>query len=272
MKSIPLGKKIKTTSIYNPGLLFPISRKEYRDKINIKNIYFNGYDIWNAYELSWLSNNGKPEVRILQIVYSSNSDFIIESKSLKLYLNSFNMSKFSTENEVKEVITKDLNKILKTSFLQIKLSDINKKIKYSKIPDKLLLDNLDIKTDSYEINKLLLKKNKNKETTIERFSNLLRTNCPVTNQPDWATIFIKYRSNYFLEDVSLLKYIISFREHSDFHESCCERIFNDIYLIINPLFLIVKCFYTRRGGIDINPARFYGINPDNEFDFHYLRQ
>lgn len=272
MKSIPLGKKIKNGSVYNPKLLFPILRKDYRDRINIKDIYFNGYDIWNSYELSWLSNNGKPEVRILQIIYSSDSEYIVESKSLKLYLNSFNMTKFSNENKVIKIIENDLNKILKTPFLQIKLFDVYKKIKYSKIPKKMLLDNLDIKTDSYKLNKFLLKKYQKKEAILKRFSNLLRTNCPVTNQPDWATIFIKYKSNYILDDNSLLKYIISFREHSDFHESCCEKIFNDIYVTINPIFLIVKCFYTRRGGIDINPTRFYGINPDKEFNFHYWRQ
>ncbi len=272
MNSIPLGKNIKISNTYNPHVLFPISRADYRDKINIKKIFFDGYDIWNAYELSWLNKFGKPEARIIQIIYSCKSLNIIESKSLKLYLFSFNMTKFSNENKVKDTIFNDLNKILKTPILKIELFKYNKKIKYTNIKNKLLLDHIHVKTNSYKIDKSLLKKEKHNGKTLERYSNLLRTNCPVTNQPDWATVYIKYKSQYKINDISLLKYIISYRNHSDFHESCCERIFNDIYSTIDPKLLIVKCIYTRRGGIDINPARFFGVKPDTNFNIHYWRQ
>ena len=129
MKSIPLGKKIKLSLIYNPKLLFPILRKTCREKLGIYDLFFDGYDLWNAYELSWLDNFGKPEVRIVQIIYSCKSKYIVESKSLKLYFTSFNMTKFSDENEVKKTILNDLNKILKTSSLKINLFKYNKKIK-----------------------------------------------------------------------------------------------------------------------------------------------
>jgi 7-cyano-7-deazaguanine reductase len=272
MKSIPLGKTIKPSFHYNPKLLFPIQRDKSRKSLDINDNVFNGYDTWNIYELSWLNNLGKPEVRIVQIVYSCKSKNIVESKSLKLYFSSFNMTRFTDENEVKKIIEKDLNKILETLFLKVNIFKYNKKIIYSKIPKNLLIDDIPIKIKSYKVNSSLLKINNNNNKIVERYSNLLRTNCPITNQPDWATVYIKYKSNYKLDDKSLLSYIISYREHSDFHESCCERIFNDIYSIINPSLLIVKCFYTRRGGIDINPARFFGIKPDNNFDLHYWRQ
>ena len=272
MKSMPLGKTIKLSLNYNPELLLPIPRKSNREKSGINDSLFDGYDIWNVYELSWLDNFGKPEVRIIKIIYSCKSKYIVESKSLKLYLTSFNMTKFSNEDEVKKTITNDLNKILETPLLKIFFYEYNTKIKYSKIPKKLLLDNLSVNIKSYKVDKSLLKKSKNKKKIIERYSHLIRSNCPITNQPDWATIYIKYKSNYKIEDKSLLEYIISYRNHPDFHESCCERIFHDIYSTINPSLLIVKCFYTRRGGIDINPARFHGILPDNKYNFHYWRQ
>ena len=167
---------------------------------------------------------------------------------------------------------KDLSKILEASFVDVLFFPYNKKVKYSQIPKKLLLDNLDLKIEDYNASSKILKVEKKNKGIIERYSNLLRSKCPITGQPDWATVYIKYRSRYVIEDSLLLKYIISYREHADYHESCCEKIFNDLYLILSPKILVVKCFYTRRGGIDINPIRYFGEEPDLNFDFHYWRQ
>jgi len=270
MKSIPLGKKIKVITEYDPALLFSIPREIQRKKNKIT-ADFKGFDIWNIYELSWLNLNGKPECRILQMIYSCDSQNIVESKSLKLYLYSFSMTKFINEADVKKVIINDLKKVLNEEPI-INLYNYNKKISYSKIPAGRLLDNNYIETNIYKPDISLLRKLKNNSKTIVRYSNLLKTNCPITNQPDWATIYIKYKSEYIIEDESLLKYIISFRTHNDFHENTCERIFQDIFTFINPYFLIIKCFYTRRGGIDINPIRFIGKKIKIPLNFHYWRQ
>ena len=272
MKSIPLGKKTEFKSLYDPELLFSISREDVRKQNNI-NLIFKGYDVWNVYELSWLDKKGKPEVRIVRIIYSSDSKNIVESKSLKLYLGSFAMTKFENESEAAEKIKKDLSKILETPYLKITLMKYDKhNLRITKIPNKQLLDTLSIKTETYKINKLFLKKELYNGKIIERYSNLLKTNCPITNQPDWATIYLRYKAKFKITDESLLKYIISYRNHSDFHEATCERVFNDIYEVLNPELLTVKCFYTRRGGIDISPLRYYGEEPDMKFDFHYWRQ
>ena len=147
MNSNPLGRLINLKTSYDPSLLFSISRESQREKNKTYKIEFNGYDIWNAYELSWLNKKGRPETRIARIIYSSDSKNIVESKSLKLYLTSFCMTKFIDEKEVTNIIKEDLSKILKTPFIEVFLYHYTKKIKYSKIPKKLLLDELDIKTN-----------------------------------------------------------------------------------------------------------------------------
>jgi len=271
MNQNPLGKKTDYKSEYDPGLLFSIPRQTQRENNNISNIYFKGYDVWNAYEFSWLDLNGKPIVKILQVIYNSDSPNIVESKSLKLYLNSFSMTKFNNETEVLNIIKNDLSKIINS--LNIYLKFINKNIKIKTISEKKLLDNQEIKVNIYEpdISILKIKKNSNAKT-IERYTDLFRSNCPITNQPDWATLYIRYKSKHTLTDESLLRYIISYRNHSDYHESCCEKIFHELYSLLLPEILIVSCFFTRRGGIDINPTRFYGINKLKTSSLRYWRQ
>ncbi len=271
MKKNPLGMDIKIKNKYNPSILFPISRKILREKNKI-NINFTGFDIWNCYEFSYLNKNGKPENKIIRIIYPYSSENIVESKSLKLYLFSFTMTKFKNEEEVIKIIRMDLMRILKTDSIEISVLNYDNKIKYFIIPKDKLLDNINIKINTYLLNPSLLKTIKQNKSAVERYSNLLKTNCPVTNQPDWATLYIKYISDKKIGDSSLLKYIISFRNHAEYHESCCEKIFSDIYNILNPEILIVKCFYTRRGGIEINPCRFYGTKPDENNNFHFWRQ
>lgn len=269
----PLGKKTEYKPFYDPSLLYPISRKINRESNHIDSSKFDGYDIWNCYELSWLNKNGKPEVGRVRIVYPSSSGCIVESKSLKLYLGSFIMSVFGGKDEVAAVIKKDLSFILQAGFVFVDIFDYKDKCTVVDMPDCLLIDNIDVVCRDYKINKNLLVFSKSNGMVCKKvYSNLLKTNCPITGQPDWATVYIEYRGDIFVSDDSLLKYIVSYREHGDYHEACCEKIFTDLYNGLNPVELVVKCFFTRRGGIDINPCRFFGKLPDGIYSEKYWRQ
>lgn len=224
---------------------------------------FYGYDLWNCYELSWLNPSGKPEVRILEFAISAASEYIVESKSLKLYLNSFNNTKFASQQEVTQTIKADLEECLGAIvFLSIKHLEEYTEQKLG-IFKGVHLDQFDIAIDNFEIKEHLPRlaaalsdKKLGQTLEIEEFlySNLLKSNCPVTNQPDWASIQIHYRGPV-MDHKSLLAYIVSFRNHNEFHEHCIERIFCDLLEHCRPSQLTVYGRYTRRGGIDINPIR-----------------
>ncbi|MBP7901320.1 MAG: NADPH-dependent 7-cyano-7-deazaguanine reductase QueF [Spirochaetes bacterium] len=268
-----LGNKTSFDLEYSPQILFPIDRSAARKKNGINNELFHGYDVWNAYEFSFLNERGKPENRILRLVYPSDSKNIIESKSLKLYLGSFAMMRFTDEADVKTTLINDLSEAVVSNSLSLELikhNEINSEI--SKIEDAFLLDELDANIEVYDYDPSLLEtEDSSTGITTKAYSNMLRSLCPVTGQPDWATVYIEYVSDKKITGLSLLKYIISYRKHQDFHESCCEKIFSDIYGTLNPLSLCVTAFYTRRGGIDINPCRFSGMK-NEKYDFRYWRQ
>lgn len=271
MENNPLGKDIKVKFQYDPYLLFFISREEQRKKREINTKVF-GYDVWNIYELSWLNKKGKPEVRRMRLSYSCNSEMIVESKSLKLYLTSFAMTKFSDENEVMSIIKNDLSKGLNSEYLDIKFYDWNETFKYTKIKKRENIDSLDLSIDTYKRDKsILITKDEKKKKKVTYLSNLLKTNCPITGQPDWATVVVECMSDKVLDKSSLLKYIVSFREEKDYHETCAELIFSDIYNITKAEHLVVKCHYTRRGGIDINPIRSTKQIKDKDLS-HFFRQ
>ncbi len=258
MSEILLGKDVKYKDFYDNSLLFPIKRSLNRNKIITQpELPFNGYDLWNCYELSWLNLKGKPEVRILHFVISANSEYLIESKSIKLYLNSFNNTKFTNEIEVLGLITKDLSSVSGSS-VEVSMHTLDY---YQKQPLSLfegtLLDEIDVEIFDYEVNSDLLKIDFNStDNVIEEtlYSNLLKSNCLVTNQPDWASVQIKYKGRK-INHASLLKYLISYRNHNGFHEDCIEHIFIDILENCNPQELTIYAKYTRRGGVDINPFR-----------------
>lgn len=258
MSEILLGKAVEYKSNYDNSLLFPIKRSLARDKLNIKSgkLPFNGYDLWNGYEVSWLNSKGKPEVRIVHFIVPANSEYLIESKSIKLYLNSFNNNKFNSEEEVYNLIKSDLS----SASLSEILLEMNKLEFYQNKPIKTfegtLLDDLDIEISDYEVNSNLLHLSSENKGSVkeELYSNLLKSNCLVTGQPDWASIKIKY-SGSKIDHESLLKYMISYRNHNGFHEDCVESIFLDILRICMPDELTVYAKYTRRGGVDINPFR-----------------
>lgn len=273
MNDNPLGKATEYKASYDASLLFPIPRAVARDQIGIEASLFCGHDIWNCHELGWLNARGKPLVRRLRLVYSADSRCIVESKSLKLYLGSFLMSRFADEAEVQATIERDLAAILDARQLLVALVDWPEPIRQDPIDPSGLIDDLDVACDRYDLDASLLVAEDSAELVEQRLvSNLLKTNCPITNQPDWATVSIRYRGKKTLDKAALLKYLVSYREHGDYHEVCCENIFSDLLTALEPEMLAVKCFFTRRGGIDINPCRFYGMAPDSDFDERYWRQ
>lgn len=264
LNEAPLGKKSTYIAQYQPDLLFPIPREAKRAEIGIEGevLPFHGVDIWNAYELSWLNSQGKPEIAAAEIFVPCQSSHLIESKSLKLYFNSFNNTRFSDWDSVKQVIAQDLSKAASAP-VAINL------LPMSKATDKIYnhfngtsLDGLDVSCDTYQPQPDYLV-TEEEVVTETLFSDLLKSNCLVTGQPDWASVQIAYTGSR-INHAGLLKYLISFRNHDEFHEQCVERIFMDISRRCRPEKLLVYARYTRRGGIDINPYRAnYPVSMDN---------
>ena len=262
----PLGKTSAYQTHYAPELLFPIPRQQKRDELALTGtLPFFGVDIWNAYELSWLNMRGKPQVAIATISAPADSPNIIESKSFKLYLNSFNQTRLANEEALLALLREDLsNGFGAPVHIVLTQPEGFEKIKMGEL-DGLLLDRLDIDVDSYSPAPHLLRAVPDEAPVSETLvSHLLKSNCLVTGQPDWASVQIKYVGPQ-IEQEGLLRYLIGFREHNEFHEQCVERIFVDILRQCAPQKLAVYARYTRRGGLDINPWRsnFSGPPPAN---------
>lgn len=258
-----LGKKSEYESNYNPSKLFAIPRKIKRDELGIQGaLPFVGYDIWNHYEVSWLNEKGKPQVGVAEISYSCDSKYIIESKSMKLYFNTLNNSKFKDIDYVQQLIENDISLKIDAKAI-VKISPLNAlKIDTFNILKGKNIDSLDVTIDDYTVNSNHLVTNEH-HVEEEVCSDLLKSNCLITNQPDWGSIKIAYTGKQINHE-GLLKYIISFRNHNEFHEQCVERIFLDIQRKCSPQKLMVQARYTRRGGLDINPVRSsYPIRPEN---------
>lgn len=269
--NIPLGKEVSYVSTYTPELLFPVPRKLNREDIGVHGtLPFSGVDIWNAYEVSWLEKSGKPQVAIAEIVVPADSPNIIESKSFKLYLNSFNQTEFSSSEAVVQVMRDDLSKVVQSEVhITFRLPGAFPKYRLSE-PEGICLDSLKIQTDSYSYNPVTLRC-KSEQVQECVYSNLLRSNCPVTGQPDWGTVIISYTGR-LISHSGILRYIISFREHTGFHESCVEQIFVDLMQHCNPEKLSVYARFTRRGGLDINPFRSTAESVDLPDNFRTARQ
>lgn len=251
-----LGKKTDYDTTYNPGRLFPIPRAGKRAEmgINPAQLPFYGFDIWNHYEVSWLNSKGKPVVAIAQIVYDAETHNIIESKSLKLYFNSLNQMKIESIDQLENLIMQDLSDCVGGP-VHVTLQTFNntKLIHDLSQFEGECLDELDIECSVYHVEpKFLVASNEIVSETL--YSDLLKSNCLVTNQPDWGSVQIAYTGNKIHHE-GLLKYLISFRMHNEFHEQCIERIFVDIMTYCAPQKLTVYGRYTRRGGLDINPYR-----------------
>jgi len=255
MTELELGKKSAYDPRYNPDKLFPISRKLKRDEIQVPEVLpFKGYDLWNHYEVSWLNASGKPIVALAQIVYDCSTPNIIESKSMKLYFNSFNNTRFGSLAEVQALMCSDLT-LRVGGAVTVTLTELHE-LAPSELQPRLggvNLDDLDIACHIYQPAPELLK---TEDEIVDEVlsSNLLKSNCLVTYQPDWGSVEIRY-SGHRINHAALLQYIVSFRDHNEFHEQCIERIFMDILRQCQPLVLTVVGRYTRRGGLDINPVR-----------------
>lgn len=256
---------------YSPETLYPIARSMGRDAIGWHADKLTvGIDWWQAFEISWLNLQGISQVAMARFSIPASSPFIVESKSLKLYLNSINFTEFASWNDVQALIAKDLSACLQAE-VQVKLFALNDaaslliaqptgiciddalanstgKIALTEHPDASLLSN-----DETEASSEILANNSNQPYVFH--SNLLRSNCPVTNQPDWGTLAVSITTDKTVNNANMLRYILSFRLHNGFHEQCVEQIFADLSEHYEPSELMVRAWYTRRGGIDINPCR-----------------
>ncbi|WP_118800411.1 NADPH-dependent 7-cyano-7-deazaguanine reductase QueF [Haemophilus haemolyticus] len=257
LKSLKLGQKTEYASQYDRTLLQPVPRALNRDGLGItQNQPFTiGADIWTAYEISWLNEKGLPQVAIADIYLDYQSQNLIESKSFKLYLNSFNQSKFADVNAVQQTMQRDLSECAQGD-VKVRLNPVA--VYDSQKIDHLhgdCIDEQDIEITSYEFNADWLKDCVSDQIVEEKLvSHLLKSNCLITNQPDWGTLHIHYVGKKINHE-KLLRYVVSFRQHNEFHEQCVERIFCDLMHYAKPEKLTVYARYTRRGGLDINPFR-----------------
>ena len=249
-----LGKKTKGSADYSADLLFPVPRADKRKLLGINDkLPFQGVDIWHAYEVSWLNDKGKPQIALAEFTIPCNSQNLIESKSFKLYLNSFNLAKFPSVNVIEETITRDISAALgKPAKVKLILPHTFANLQLQELTGNNI-DDYDITIDTYQPDATLLYTTPSKVTET-LVSNLLKSNCPMTDQPDWGSVQIHYSGNK-IDAEGLLRYIISFRKYNEFHEQCVERIFTDIMQRCKPEKLSVFACYTRRGGLDINPFR-----------------
>lgn len=254
----PLGKAAAYRDTYAPELLFPIARAQQRREIGLTDgtlLPFMGADLWTAFEFSWLNRRGKPQLALAHVTVPCESPNIVESKSFKLYLNSFTMTAFDDAESVKSRLVEDLSAatgahvgvrlVGPDGFDQEQMAEL----------DGLSLDRLDIDCTHYRPAPDLLKVDAGEAPVSEVLtSRLLKSNCLVTGQPDWGSVQIGY-TGHPIDQEGLLRYLVSFRQHNEFHEHCVERIFMDLWTRCRPTRLQVYARYTRRGGLDINPFR-----------------
>ena len=258
----PLGKASAYADQYDPTLLFPLPREPKRREIGIQgSVPFLGADLWTAFELSWLNLKGKPQVAIAHITIPCESTHIVESKSFKLYLNSFNNTRLDSADEVRERLRNDLSAaIWHSGPVHAKagvrlLTPVLFDCEPVKELEGLSIDRLDVECSIYQPDPGLLTAALDEQPVTETLtSDLLKSNCLVTGQPDWGSVMISYTGPQ-IDQAGLLQYIVSYRNHNEFHEQCVERIYMDIMTRCKPAKLMVYARYTRRGGLDINPWR-----------------
>ncbi len=264
--STVLGKSTDYVDTYNPSLLYPISRKLGREDIGVYD--FEGFDLWRLYEITWLSPTGLPQLAVGTLKVPATSPNIVESKSLKLYVGSFTQSTFASIKDVEDQMTKDISDVVGAQ-VEVTLSDVDTPADDMLIlrPDTVPVEKKysDTVCTDYDVNAHLLDATEQKvkgeiQTVV---SNLLRSRCPVTGQPDHASVIVRVKADKALSEEAFLKYVVSFRHHQGFHEQCCEQIFTDLKRLLAPEFLEVKCCFTRRGGIDISPVRALGVDVAN---------
>ncbi len=257
-----LGKAVVYTDRYDPSLLFPLPRADKRAELGLKGaLPFFGADLWTAFELSWLTPRGKPQVAIAQFTVPCETPNIVESKSFKLYLGSFSSTRLGPADEVRDRLRADTSEAVwrgasaaSSVGVRLVLADAFERETVEEL-EGVNLDRLDIDCDRYTPAPELLSAAFDEQPVQETLvSHLLKSNCPVTGQPDWGSVQVRY-SGPQIDQGQLLRYIVSFRHHTEFHEQCVERMFMDIRERCRPVRLSVLARYTRRGGLDINPFR-----------------
>lgn len=277
--TIPLGKQTAYPATYDAGQLYPVARASKRAELGLKTeLPFIGEDLWNGYEISWLNPKGKPLAALGQFRFPCTSASIVESKSFKLYLNSFNQSRFESCAQVAELMEQDLSSATGASVgVELyPLSNLDETPLNWQITPLAgnCIDALDIEIDRYQTDPTLLDANPSTHSSTEivdetLYSHLLKSNCLITSQPDWASIWIQYRGHK-IDHAALLRYLVSFRQHNEFHEQCVERIFTDLWHHCHLQRLSVYARYTRRGGLDINPWR--STETSSAPDWRLIRQ
>jgi 7-cyano-7-deazaguanine reductase len=253
-KDIPLGRDVPYVDTYTPSLLRSIDRARARETAGIPaELPFRGEDVWTCYELSWLNAKGRPEVGIVVLRVPCTSPCIVESKSLKLYLNSFAQTHFASRAEVRAALDSDLGVAFRAPVI-VTLHEPTRPTESAQLPGRSL-DHLDIEIEEYALSPdLLALDDGDVEVREALHTNLFRSVCPVTGQPDWASVLVQYVGKRIAPE-SLLRYLVSYRTHAAFHEDTIERIFVDVNMRFAPTHLTVYGRFLRRGGIDINPYR-----------------
>ena len=273
-KQPPLGQPSQYLDQYCADLLCPIARQLSRDTLGIdaKQLPFHGGDIWNAYELSWLDTRGKPQVAMARFHFPCESKYLIESKSFKLYLNSFNQTRVDSIERLQQMLVDDLSKAAAAP-VQVMVMTPEQWANSAVVPsDGQCLDNIDITVNHYHPQPSLLSGD-GEFVDEQLYSHLFRSLCPVTGQPDWASVYINYTGPK-IHQPGLLAYLISFRQHQDFHEQCVEQIFLTLLDKCKPIKLCVAAYFLRRGGLDINPYRYINTTNNiwtNDVDPAYIR-
>lgn len=253
MATNPLGQQSSSPTRYDASVLYPIPRWPARSLLDIdKKILMYGIDHWHAYELSWLDKQGLPQVAIAEFFFNSNSENIIESKSLKLYLHSLNSEQFADIAEVSALITQDLSAVSKSE-VKVTIRNLDEIDPADRRAGRSI-DAATLNEPADEPDAALLLTQSEKVDDEQLYSDLFRSNCPVTGQPDWASFEIRY-SGSKIDESGLLTYLCSYRHHQDYHEQCAERIFRDIWLQCQPQELRIGLNFLRRGGLDINVYR-----------------
>lgn len=255
--TILLGKAVAASRHYSPSVLYPVARQPGREALGVTAtaLPFFGVDVWHGYELSWLDARGKPVVGLGRFSVPCDSPNIVESKSFKLYLNSLNYTRFETAALLIQVLERDLGAVAGAP-VGVEIMALDRAPTMMPVVlDGILLDEIPLEVERFEYDPALLRLATMSATVEERLvSHLFRSNCPVTGQPDWASMRISYRGQA-VDRASVLAYLLSFRDHQEFHEQCVERIFTDFRRYLAPAALCVEAFFTRRGGLDINPVR-----------------
>jgi 7-cyano-7-deazaguanine reductase len=255
MTELPLGKATSYPDRYSPEILCPIARADNRKRIGIAAaLPFAGVDIWNAWDLTWLDRQGQPRTATAEIRVPADSPRIVESKSMKLYLGSFAMSGYASPEALRDVMTEDLAKCTGVAVsVRIDTLDATQGRGLQRLPGTSL-DHPGVPCSVWEVDAGLLRADADTVAREDLYSDALRSLCPVTGQPDLASVLICYEGPK-IDHASLLRYIVSYRRHQDFHENCVERMFADIVDRCGAHKLTVYARYQRRGGIDINPFR-----------------